>query len=390
MYTQPGVTASLIACFYEGITAPRRHSEGLQLMAEQLDCDHASLTIWDSAGNWARTHRALRRNNCWQLGVEENSQPAVELRALVDQMEPGQWQVHENFLASAADAGADEINRCSTAAHLNSSLCIRLLSTQGAEFFLTLRQSSFSWKASTKAMQLAENMARPLCLAMDMLIHMRKLSQQADNMSAVLDCIRMPLLMLDGALRILVVNTLAKPLIQVYSSHGQSNGRSNVSSTYHQSNQISLAGIPVERFATLVRRACGQLGPVSAGNLQLRAPDGQPDIQLVVLPMTVSAAGGKSASALVLICGQQIYQESADQLLQHIYALTPAEARLAMLILRGQAPSEAAAHLQVSVATVRTQLSAVLKKTGAQRQSDLVQRLSSILLINQRVARSST
>lgn len=59
-----------------------------------------------------------------------------------------------------------------------------------------------------------------------------------------------------------------------------------------------------------------------------------------------------------------------------------------MLIVHGQAPNGATAHLQVSVATIRTQLSAVLKKTGALRQSELVSRLSSILLINQRVARS--
>jgi len=205
---------------------------------------------------------------------------------------------------------------------------------------------------------------------------MRMLSQQAAHRATVLDCIRMPLLMLDSGMRILVANSLAKSLI---------NTKSSASS---HSETISLDGISGERLTSLVRRACGQAGPVAAGSLPLTVGKGEHGRQIIVLPIAADPAEAKSACALVLICGQQPHQESAGQLLQHIYALTPAEARLAMLILHGQAPNGAAAHLQVSVATVRTQLSSVLKKTGALRQADLVRRLSSILLINQRVARS--
>lgn len=374
MYSQPGVTASLIACYYEGITAPRRHAEGLQQMAEQLNCDHANLTIWDQSANWGRTHRAMRRNNGWQLGVEENGQSFLELRAQVDRMEPGQWQIHESLHTDAPEANIIANRR--SVSRLDSMLCIRLLSVQGAEIFLSLKQNRFSWRTATKALQLAENMVRPLSLALDMMIQMRKLKQQAANLSIVLDCIRMPLLMLDGNMHVLVANILAKPLIQTYNNRRDQHG------------QVCLTGVPGERFAGLVRGACGQSGPVAAGSLQLVAPDGQPGMQIVVLPIAANPAEAKSVSALVIICGQQLHQDSADQLLQHVYGLTPAEARLALLILHGKAPNVAAAQLQVSVATVRSQLSAVLKKTGALRQPDLVRRLSSILLINQRVASS--
>lgn len=133
MYSQPGVTASLIACYYEGITSPRRHTEGLQQIAEQLNCDHANLTIWDRAGNWGRTHRAMRCKNGWQLGLEENIQAAGELRAQVDKMEPGQWRIHEN-LQTAAPETLITVNRRSEL-RLDFLVSIRLLSVQGAEFF---------------------------------------------------------------------------------------------------------------------------------------------------------------------------------------------------------------------------------------------------------------
>jgi DNA-binding NarL/FixJ family response regulator len=53
-----------------------------------------------------------------------------------------------------------------------------------------------------------------------------------------------------------------------------------------------------------------------------------------------------------------------------------------MLILDGQAPGDAASHLNVSVATVRTQLSAILKKTGARKQAELVRQLSPLMVLH--------
>lgn len=375
MQLQSGLTASLVASCYEGITTPHRYAEGLQQMAELLGCNHASLSIWDGAGSWGRIHRAVRKKNCWQLGVEENVQPAVNMRALVARMKPGEWQIHEHRLALAASEHGLIVD-CGAAQQLDSALCIRLLSTHGTEVFLSLQKNRLSWKMAGKALQLAEEMARPLLHAVGIQIQMRLLSQQATLRATVLDCIRMPLLMLDSGMRVLVANTFAKSLIEKKSSASP------------HPEKISLDGVSGERLASLVRRACGQSGPAAAGSLPLSVSNDEHGQQIIVLPIAADPAEAKSACALVLICGQQPHQDSASQLLQHIYALTPAEARLAMLILHGQAPNSAAAQLQVSVTTVRSQLSSILKKTGALRQSDLVRRLSSILLINQRVARS--
>ena len=81
--------------------------------------------------------------------------------------------------------------------------------------------------------------------------------------------------------------------------------------------------------------------------------------QRQIIPQSVACA------ALILVQAKAESPESqgvADQLLQQVYGMTPAEARLALLILDGQSPGDAANHLKVSVATVRTQLSSVLKK----------------------------
>jgi DNA-binding CsgD family transcriptional regulator len=54
-----------------------------------------------------------------------------------------------------------------------------------------------------------------------------------------------------------------------------------------------------------------------------------------------------------------------------LFGLTPAEADLACALLAGQRPDEVAAERNVKVTTIRSQLSQVLHKTGARRQSEL-------------------
>ena len=62
--------------------------------------------------------------------------------------------------------------------------------------------------------------------------------------------------------------------------------------------------------------------------------------------------------------------------LEQVFRLTPAEARLALLLADGATTTEAAATLGVSVATTRTQLAAIFAKTHTRRQAELVMLLS--------------
>lgn len=58
--------------------------------------------------------------------------------------------------------------------------------------------------------------------------------------------------------------------------------------------------------------------------------------------------------------------------LEQIFSLTPAEARLTLLLVGGTTLNEAAETLRVSVATVPTQLKSVFEKTHTHRQAELV------------------
>lgn len=58
--------------------------------------------------------------------------------------------------------------------------------------------------------------------------------------------------------------------------------------------------------------------------------------------------------------------------LEQIFNLTPAEARLTLLLVGGKTLDEIAQKLHLSIATVRTQLKAVFEKTHTHRQAELV------------------
>lgn len=68
---------------------------------------------------------------------------------------------------------------------------------------------------------------------------------------------------------------------------------------------------------------------------------------------------------------------SGRQLMQ-LFGLTAAEARVARCLLAGLSPDEAADELAVRIATVRTQIRAVLAKTGSRNQVALLSHLASL------------
>ena len=68
-------------------------------------------------------------------------------------------------------------------------------------------------------------------------------------------------------------------------------------------------------------------------------------------------------------------------MLCELFRLTPAEARLAGLLAEGYVLKEAADHLGVTIATVRSQRKQGFQKTGASRQSELVRLVLRLIIV---------
>jgi DNA-binding CsgD family transcriptional regulator len=207
----------------------------------------------------------------------------------------------------------------------------------------------------------AGELIKSLHYALELMAQFRQLNHRLVCSNLLLDTIRLPLLLLDPSMRMLAANSHAQPLLE-----RTANGAGK--------RHVALRGVCRTKFSNAVRSAC-DIAPHTAGSI-LRIASA-PAQQVLVLPIMMRHSDRSDRAALVLVHGP------VSQLLQQVYGLTPAEARLAMLILDGQAPGDAAISLKVSVTTIRTQLSAILKKTGARKQAELVRHLSPLMVLDQ-------
>lgn len=352
----------LLACFYEGISTPQRLGDGLQRMGQLLECDQVSLRIWDRRCHWGCRRDVIRRDHDWTLDASDSDLPEQALRALVKKFEPGQWKLVEPF-RSGTEPPADDQKPSDLPSR--TLLCTRLLLPQ-AEALLSLGRKCSQWDDIPTMLERANPACRALLPALYPIARLRQLSQQSTMLSALLNSFSIPLVLLDAVQRPLARNASAAVLFRMSSR------------TVSGRLAVSVPGVPESQFSELVKRAVSRQ---ATGGIM--AVPTRPGACLLVIPLALRGAGQSQPAALVLLHGMGGHHEPVEQFLRHLYGFTPAEARLTQLLLHGQSPSDAACALRVSVATVRTQLSAVLKKTGAQRQSDLVRRLSPLLVLTQ-------
>ena len=97
--------------------------------------------------------------------------------------------------------------------------------------------------------------------------------------------------------------------------------------------------------------------------------DGLPPLSGLLLPVTKR---WPERGFTLLLKDPAARRTPPPVLLQHLYGLTPAEARVAALLTDGLTLDEIGAHLGTATATVRNQLKQVFAKTGARRQGDLI------------------
>ncbi len=102
-----------------------------------------------------------------------------------------------------------------------------------------------------------------------------------------------------------------------------------------------------------------------------------PPMVVHIVPIRLAAQDVFSAAKCLIVITALTKEAGPDAtLIQGLFDLTPAEARVAKAIAAGLQIREIAAIHEVSISTVQTQLKSVSAKTGTSRQSELVLLLS--------------
>jgi DNA-binding CsgD family transcriptional regulator len=127
-----------------------------------------------------------------------------------------------------------------------------------------------------------------------------------------------------------------------------------------------------------LQAALDRLMRASAGgegvHLLLGEPDGVSPWSVLVEPVRdpIPADASARPAVMLLVRAPGHFRPTNANHLVRQFALTPAEAELALHLAQGRTIEEAAAAIGISRNTVRNQLAAIFSKTGVNRQADLV------------------
>lgn len=120
-------------------------------------------------------------------------------------------------------------------------------------------------------------------------------------------------------------------------------------------------------------------GVSPAGGLLVARQEGRP-LQVLVtpskgLPLNLNLGRPAYGYAVVLVTDPSQNDCPAPEVVDAFFDLTPAEYRVAKLLVEGKSPRDIAKCLNVSANTVKSQLASVYGKTGTTRQAELVRLL---------------
>jgi DNA-binding CsgD family transcriptional regulator len=127
------------------------------------------------------------------------------------------------------------------------------------------------------------------------------------------------------------------------------------------------------KLKALVALACAPAPTGQSSSIWLARREGKPALVCIVSPGRISATG--PTYAILAIADPLTSPPMTGRHLVDLYGLTSAEARLACDLVEGRSVDDIADQHGVAVSTIRTQLSATLKKCEVERQVDLVRLL---------------
>ena len=196
-------------------------------------------------------------------------------------------------------------------------------------------------------------------LARAMLLSARLEFERAQGAARALEAIGLPAAVLDRDGRALALNPRFEALIP--------------SVAVDRPSRLGLVDAAADGLLAAALQARGQIARATVRSIPVARRESQPPLILHLTPIRGAAHDIFSRAASILVVTPVVVKDvpTAD-VVQGLFDLTTAEARLAALNAAGHRPREAAAALGVMEETARSTLKRVMAKTGLHRQADLI------------------
>jgi DNA-binding CsgD family transcriptional regulator len=195
---------------------------------------------------------------------------------------------------------------------------------------------------------------------------------ERDGLAAALDRLRAAIVLVDAGGTVVTMNRAADELI------ARQDGLRVRGRRLHGETSQATAALD-EIVADAIAIARGQTAAGSARAALPKRSDGRP-LEALALPLPPGdQIAARAAAAVFVIDPNEMPVVPTDWLTTRFH-LTPAEARIASALARGEELADIAARLRVTTGTARWYVKQILAKTGTKRQADLVRLLVGIVV----------
>ena len=202
-------------------------------------------------------------------------------------------------------------------------------------------------------------------IARSALLSARLQLERARIASETLEILGLPALVLDIGGRVLAANAGAEALGDYLRWGAQ--------------NRVSLRDGAADGLLQQAMRRLGDVAGAEVRSFVVRDSEALAGMIAHVIPIRGTARDlFVRCAAILVLMPVSAPQAPAADLVQSLFDLTPAEARVARGLASGDTVDDIATKGGVSANTVRTQVRAILGKTGVRRQTDVVALLSGI------------
>lgn len=200
------------------------------------------------------------------------------------------------------------------------------------------------------------------------------LDTQSQQLTAALYNGRRPYLLFDHSLNVIFTNKQAETLFRQSNALTVSKGK--LKARYPHSS-VEIRKALTDAVKTIV-------GDSSSPDRFVRVKlDGQQGLLLHVSPISVTVNEPEKGGATLACASIEIYfpnqeHKASKQIMEELFALTPAEARLARYLSVGKSLQEIEKISNTSMNTLKTHLKGIFRKTDTSRQPELVAKLSNL------------
>ncbi|MBS0363761.1 MAG: helix-turn-helix transcriptional regulator [Proteobacteria bacterium] len=247
---------------------------------------------------------------------------------------------------------------------IHSAVMVRLACRDGGTATINITRSAEAGQFQGADLELANNLHPHLVRAFDLGQRMALDRTLNGGLAAIFDESAHGLFLVDAQGRVRRMNRAGEMLAAGRRGMTVSGGR-----------LIALEAAAARALHGLIGRAAAREADTrSGGSMALAVAEGALPLSVTVAPVRLAEAALLGGGPMVIVCVTDVEAgvRLPEQRLRDLFALTPAEARLALALFEGMTLNEAAESLSISRFTAQNQLARIFEKTGVNRQAVLI------------------